>query len=243
MCDVGTAGGVRVPLGRCRQMTAELVGGAVVGIGGLIFVAVVTPGPNNLIVMAEAARGGWTAAVRASVGILAGSTALLALAALGVGAAVAEEPRLLPAIAAGGGLYLIGLGLRWMARSRRSDAGVAREGRRRPVSGTAGLFFFQFLNPKAWVTALTAVSAAQASLGARAVLPIVTAILVAVSIPSLVLWSSCGVALTRRLRRPRFRAWFDRLAGGALVAFALLLMSGLREAFAVWIQHGAGGAG
>lgn len=200
---------------------------AVAGIAGLLFVAVITPGPNNLIVMREAARAGWSAALRASLGIIGGSMALLVLVIGGVGSALAGKPGLSTAIAAAGCLYLTLLGGQLISQSfnprPQPEAGA------QPLlpSGAASLFAFQFLNPKAWITTLTAVSAAQASVGAKSALPLLVTLLLLISVPSLALWSSCGVMLTRCLERQLFRVWFDRSAGGLLLGSALLLMFGI----------------
>jgi LysE type translocator len=90
---------------------------ALMGITGLLFVATITPGPNNLTVMREAARAGWRAALAATIGIVAGSVTLLTLVIVGVGTAAGGRPHLAAAMAAGGGLYLSLLGGRLIAGS------------------------------------------------------------------------------------------------------------------------------
>ena len=89
-------------------------------------------------------------------------------------------------------------------------------------AGLAGLFAFQFLNPKAWVMALTAAAAIRAShpLSAFARLaPVFTVIPAA----CLFLWASAGSLLSSALRRAAVRAWFDRAMGLLLFGSAALL--------------------
>ncbi len=197
-----------------------------VGIAGLLLVALITPGPNNLIVMNAAARAGWRAALRAGAGIVTGSVTLLAMVAAGVGSALDRQPRVATVMAAIGCLYLSLLGGRLIARSfgPGSRPATSRSG---SPAGATGLFVFQFANPKAWITLSAVVASAESQLAATPALPLLAALLLLISIPSLAFWSSCGMLVTRRLERPRFRSWFDRAAGGLLLGSALLLIAGV----------------
>lgn len=194
----------------------------ILGIAGLLIAGAITPGPNNFIVMREAARAGWRGALPAIAGIVVGSLALLLLAAAGVGTVLAAEPRLARAVAAVGCLYLAWLGVRLVAASRRLEAGAADS----PdlPTGPWGVFAFQFLNPKAWLLVLTVAASAQAELGPVAALPLLAALFVVVPAACLALWAGAGVALEGRLRQGPARRWFDRSMGVLLVGSALLLL-------------------
>ncbi len=93
---------------------------------GALVAAALTPGPNNFVVMRAAARGGLIRALPPIAGIVLGSLALLAVVAAGAGAAFEAEPRLEPALAIAGCLYLVYLGIRLLA----SGSGAPRPGRR-----------------------------------------------------------------------------------------------------------------
>lgn len=188
---------------------------------GLIVLGVITPGPNNLVVLREAARSGWRGVAPAIAGIVAGGTVLLALASFGVGAVVATQPRATAAITAVGCLYLTLLGVRF-ATSR--PRGAAEPPSEELPAGGWGLFVFQFLNPKAWLLFLTVSAAVSTDLGTRAALVPLLAVFVLVSAASLALWSWAGITLQRLFAVPAARTWLDRGTGVLLIACALLLL-------------------
>jgi threonine/homoserine/homoserine lactone efflux protein len=190
---------------------------------GLLLAGAITPGPNNFVVLREAARGGWRGALPAIAGVVAGSLALLLLATGGAGAALAAVPRLAPAIATAGGLYLAWLGIRLIASRPRGDGEESAASDGLPA-GTWGLFVFQFLNPKAWLLALTVTASVQPELGTVRALPTLAVLFAVVPALCLGLWAWAGVALARRLERPEVRIRLDRTMGSLLSASALLLL-------------------
>lgn len=198
---------------------------ALMGIAGLLLVGAITPGPNNLVVMREAAHAGWRGALLAILGIVAGGLALLAMVAAGAGPVLAAVPGLAVALTVGGCAYLAFLGIRHIAASGRAAAQGEAEAQGLPT-GVLGLFVFQFLNPKGWVTVLTVTAAAQAALGAAA-LPSLVVFYTVIPAICLTLWSCLGMLTTRLLQRPTFKPRLDRTMGALLVVAALLL---LREA-------------
>jgi homoserine/homoserine lactone efflux protein len=196
---------------------------ALIGVAGLVLVAAITPGPNNLVVMRLAARSGFVRTLPAIAGIVLGGLAMLVLVSLGAGTVFAAEPVLRTLIAVGGGAYLCWLGCDLVARSFAGGAtGDTPAGTKLPA-GLAGLFGFQFLNPKSWVMVLTAISAMPAAHGATAFLSL-AALFTFIPVVCLGVWSSFGAALAKCLARPRVRAWSDRVMGVLLVASALALV-------------------
>src|SRR5262245_4024395 len=182
----------------------------VVGVGAI------TPGPNNIAVMNAAARAGVMGALPAIAGIVFGSLGLLLLVVAGAGALLAAQPRWRTILTIGGSLYLCYLG----ARLIKGTPGAQADTRPREWAGrqrqAAGLFVFQFLNPKAWAIVLTATTAAGFTLRDVADLAWLSAIFAGVPFLCLVAWSAFGALFTRRLAAPRFRVRFDRAMGGLL---------------------------
>ena len=130
---------------------------------GLLCVAAITPGPNNLVVLRAVGHAGIRGAVPAIISIVLGGLLLLGVMALGTGAVFAAHPSLRRWIGAVGSLYLVWLGMSLCA------GGIAP-----PKTGTAscesplpartlGLIGFQFLNPKSWVMVLTVLAALPAN--------------------------------------------------------------------------------
>lgn len=196
------------------------------GVAGLVTVAAITPGPNNLVVMHAAARTGFAGALPAIAGIIAGGLAMLALAMAGIGVLFANEPRLYLAVAFGGGLYLCWLGARLVIASFASRR-VQAATRELPTTALA-LFGFQFLNPKAWVMVLTVTAAVQGA-GTQHAWWLLAVLFTAIPALCLASWSLLGAALAGALGRPALRKRLDRTLGVLLAASALLLMSTAKD--------------
>ncbi len=214
------------------------------GIAALVGISAITPGPNNVAIMAAAAHRGFRGALPAIAGVVAGSLVMVLLTAAGVGAILASAPAVTALIAIVGCAYLGWLGLRMIgvarggARGAASGvaSGVARSVARsvadadRPDttadvrSGFAGLFLFQFLNPKGWTMVLTAVATAQSIEASIAGTAWLLGIFLIVPVACLSLWALSGAILSRQLARPEFRRRFDRFMGATLVLCALLLL-------------------
>lgn len=184
--------------------------------GLFLLIAAISPGPNNLVVMRVAARNGWAAALPAVTGVIAGGLVLLVLVTAGAGRAFAAWPWLRAMIEIGGVLYLVWLGARLIAAAGR-DAGSMTL-----PAGLAGLFGFQFLNPKGWVMVLTVVAALPATGAADALLHLAP-LFICIPAACLLLWAGMGSALASHLSRPMVRQWTDRALGALLILAALLL--------------------
>jgi homoserine/homoserine lactone efflux protein len=188
---------------------------------GILLVGAITPGPNNFVVMTAGARAGITGAFPALAGIILGTLAMTTVVVFGAGAAFAAEPRLRTAITAAGCLYLAWLGLQLLAtREAATRAGLRRE--THLPSHATGLFFFQFLNPKAWAMVLTVTSGVHSGVG-TARIGYLIALIVLIPTVCLALWAWLGTLMTRGMARPRAALWFERSMGALLVLSALLL--------------------
>jgi threonine/homoserine/homoserine lactone efflux protein len=190
---------------------------------GLLGVAAITPGPNNLIVLHAAGRAGVRGAIPAIVGVVAGGLLLLAVLALGVDAVFAAHPLLRRWIAVLGGLYLTWLGMTLVAEGiapRRTNAAPRKS---TLPTGTLALLGFQFLNPKSWVMVLTVLAALPVA-GWRGYLTL-AGLFVLIPTLCLLLWAGLGAYLARWLAQPRIRRSVDTLMGALLVACAVLLLT------------------
>lgn len=181
---------------------------------GLLIVAAVTPGPNNVMVMTAAMKGGWTAAMKTLFAIVSGSLLLFFLIRSGLDAVSLNIPLFASAIAIAGAVYLAWLGLSLM---RLAALKSQRSGEIHSMSamGVAG---FQLINPKGWVLMSVFVAG---SAETSAVLLI--AILVVVFVSCLTLWALAGVALSSFYANSTIRFWVDRAMGAFLLIFSVLL--------------------
>lgn len=182
------------------------------------FVMSITPGPNNVLLAASGMRFGVRRSIPQLIGTLVGVAAMIALVAAGLGEVFAAMPWLQIALKIGGGCYLLWLAWHLWRSSELSDASLVR-----PMSAlrSAG---FQFINPKAWVMALSLVSGFLAPGPGYLVASIVALTVFAiVQCPSCLVWVGFGAALRRWLSSPWSLAIFNRglavATAGTIVLF------------------------
>ena len=181
------------------------------GLTAFAFVSSITPGPNNLMIMASGANFGVTRSVPHALGISGGFGAMIVLVGLGLAQIFDAFPALKAVLAVLSVIYLL-----WLAWKIANAAPPEA----RTADGTPMTFLqaaaFQWVNPKAWTMALTAVTLYTAG-GPWAVVP-VAAWFTVVNLPSISVWLLMGVQVRRWLTSPaRLRA-FNWTMAGLLVA-------------------------
>jgi threonine/homoserine/homoserine lactone efflux protein len=180
------------------------------------FVTSITPGPNNLMLMASGVNFGFRRTIPHMLGIGIGFLSLLLGVGFGLGAVLAAYPVLHMALKVGGGAYLLYLAWRIaMARSMGSADEEADEARPMTFLEAAA---FQWVNPKAWVMAVTAMA-----IYTNPQAPFLSVVLVAVAfalvnLPCVSTWAGFGVALRGFLSDPVRLKWFNIAMGLLLVA-------------------------
>jgi threonine/homoserine/homoserine lactone efflux protein len=179
------------------------------------FTTSITPGPNNMMLFASGVNFGFRRTVPHMLGIGAGFFSLLLGVGLGLGALLRTVPALYTALKFAGGIYLVWIAWK-IATSRALSGGKDSV---KPMS-----FFvaaaFQWVNPKAWVMAVTAMATyTNPDLYLASVL-IVGLAFAAVNIPSVSTWAGFGSALSEWLSDPVRLKWFN-------VTMAVLLVLSL----------------
>ncbi|WP_233257823.1 LysE family translocator [Micromonospora sp. S4605] len=110
-------------------------------------VLMVTPGPDMMFVLANAARYGTRAGVVAALGVAAGEAVHVAAVVCGLAALVSASPVLFTAIRWAGAAYLIVLGVRALRRAGGPVDAVTEQGGRARRAFLRGLVT-NLLNPK-----------------------------------------------------------------------------------------------
>ena len=176
----------------------------------------ITPGPNNTMLLASGVNFGFVRTVPHMFGIAGGFATLLFGVGLGLGAVLKAYPALDLALKIAGGAYL--LYLAWKIAMSRS---LAAKGEAKAVPIT---FFqaaaFQWVNPKAWVMAVTAMAVYTNPEAPFLSMLLVTAAFAAVNLPSVSVWAGFGMALRGFLADPVRLKWFN-IAMGVLLAATL----------------------
>lgn len=176
------------------------------------FVSSITPGPNNLMLMASGANFGFRRTLPHMLGVGIGFTVMI----LGVGVGLIQLFDAYPL----SHLILTGLSVAymlWLAWKTATAAGI-REGdaQGRPMTFLQAAAF-QWVNPKAWAMALTAITAYAPD---RTLWAICWVALVfgAINLPSVSTWTVLGQQMARVLRQHRHRVVFNWVMAGLLLA-------------------------
>jgi threonine/homoserine/homoserine lactone efflux protein len=186
-------------------------------------VASITPGPNNLLLMRSGAAFGVRRTLWHLVGVQTGFAGLMVLAHLGIGVILLALPAAFTVLRWGCFAYL--LWLAWLilrdARSRNA-ASAAAPGR--PMRYIEGMLF-QLINPKAWMMAITSVSAFYAG-AVPTTVDLAAAMLLCLSIggPSMLIWAAWGAAVDQLLKQPRARQAFSYVMALLVIGSAIWML-------------------
>ncbi|MEP3295733.1 MAG: LysE family translocator [Pseudoruegeria sp.] len=173
-------------------MTYELF----IALTGFAFVSSVTPGPNNLMLMASGANFGFRRTVPHMLGIGLGFTFMTALVGVGLAHVFAAYPMTHVILKIGSVVYMS-----WLAwKIATAAAPKERHAEARPITFLQAAAF-QWVNPKAWAMALTAVTVYAGSGGTEAVL-MVALIFGVINLPSVSIWTVLGQQMRRFLTNP-----------------------------------------
>jgi threonine/homoserine/homoserine lactone efflux protein len=178
------------------------------------FVASITPGPTNILVLSNSARYGLVAAVPIIFGACASAATIVLLVGSGAGASLTAWPFVQTAMQWIGVAWLSYLA--WQIFNAPAEAVTTQNADARlGLLGAAGL---QLINPKTWMMALAVVSVfAGAGEQRLAHVMVLSLAFFLISLPCLGVWALLGAGSTRWLRSPRSMQRFNR-------SMALLLL-------------------
>ncbi|RZW09450.1 MAG: LysE family translocator [Rhodobacteraceae bacterium] len=169
----------------------------VLPLAAFAFVTSVTPGPNNLMLMASGANFGFARTIPHMLGVALGFVFLASVVGLGLAGLFERWPRIYDVMLAVSVGYLLWLAWRIANAGQVKEKGAAR----RPLTFLEAAAF-QWVNPKAWAMALTAVTVYAPGPGFAAVAA-VALIFGAINLPSVGSWCLLGVQLRAFLSNPR----------------------------------------
>ncbi len=176
------------------------------------FVSSITPGPNNLMLMASGANFGVRRTVPHMLGISLGHAVMVFLVGMGLAAIFLAWPPALVILKGASAVYML-----WLAW-RIAHAAAPGEGQ---AGGRPFTFLqaaaFQWVNPKAWAMALTAVTVYAPGTGSLAMLA-VAIVFAAVNLPSVSVWAWLGQQVRVLLTSPVRLRVFNWTMAALLVA-------------------------
>ncbi len=176
------------------------------------FVSSITPGPNNLMLMSSGATFGWTRTLPHLFGVALGFALMVLLVGIGVVQVFNLWPisyLILKVLSVG---YLLFLAYKIATSSETSGTKI----KSKPMTFIQAVLF-QWVNPKAWTMALTAVSVYAPD---KALVSVVYVSLVfcIVNFPSVSIWAFMGERLQSVLDKPKSLLFFNRCMALLLVA-------------------------
>ncbi|MGN8343637.1 LysE family translocator [Pseudomonas sp. SMV71] len=183
----------------------------------------ITPGPNNTMLLASGVNFGFNRTIPHMLGITCGFFSLVLAVGLGLGAVFQTYPFLYTALRYIGAAYL--LYLAWKI-AHSGPVGDSQPEDHTPISYW-GAAAFQWVNPKAWIMAIGAISTYTPLQGYFVNVVVIAAVFALINLPSVSLWVVCGTLLRNLLRDRRWLRLFNWGMALLLVAslYPLLLES------------------
>ncbi len=189
-------------------------------VAAFALVCTITPGPNNLMLTSAGARFGLRRTLLHVVGISAGMGLMLLAVSLGLGELFAAQPMVQSALRWIGSAYLLWLG--WLI-GRAGAPSLAQEARGKPMAFHQAVLF-QFVNPKAWMMSLSAISSF--TLAGEAYWGSVTwliALFCLICLGSCLTWAQFGVQVGQLLKTPLSWRRFNGVMGLLTAACVLMI--------------------
>jgi threonine/homoserine/homoserine lactone efflux protein len=185
-------------------MTYELL----LALLGYAFVTSITPGPNNMMLMASGANFGLRQSVPHMLGISIGHSVMVFLVGVGLAGLIHAVPAFSVGLKVVSVVYMLWLAWK-IAHSAAPEHGK--------LGGKPFTFLqaaaFQWVNPKAWGMAVTATSVYAPDATITSYL-MVAGVFAATNLPSIAVWTYAGQKLRRFLTSPdRLRAFNWTMAG------------------------------
>ena len=183
-----------------------------------------TPGPNNLMILTSGVNFGMKRSIPHLMGITLGFCFMIFCVGMGLQTMFTVVPQLETILKYGGTAYL--LWLAWKIAHSAPPSSSATEGTSAKPMGFWAATAFQWVNPKAWFMAISAIttyasSAENAEVGSKlSQVLLVVLIFGAVNLPLVACWGWFGSAMRRFLQDPKNLKMFN-------VTMAILLVASL----------------
>ncbi|WP_376709755.1 LysE family translocator [Pseudochrobactrum lubricantis] len=177
------------------------------------FVTSITPGPNNLMLLASGVNFGFRRTIPHMLGIGIGFLSLLLGVGYGLGAVLETAPALYVGLKFAGGAYMLYLAYK-IATS--TSVGRVDDESAQPMSFMQA-WLFQWVNPKAWVMAVTAMASYTVHDAYSLSVLLIGVVFAMINVPSVSSWAAFGSLLRQWLEDPVRLKWFNLTMAALLV--------------------------
>jgi len=188
---------------------------------GFAFATSITPGPNNIMLMASGVNYGFGRSLPHMAGIATGFFIMLLLVGFGVGQLLAATPWLYLSLKIVSVIYLCWLA--WRVATSGAVKETAGANAARPMNFIEAALF-QWVNPKAWAMAVTAAAAYTVPTDYGFSLLLISVVYVLVGTPCMGVWTAFGVGMRSLLKDPARVRIFNIAMAGLLVASFVPIM-------------------
>jgi len=179
------------------------------------FVTSVTPGPNNTMLLASGLNYGFVRSLPHVLGISIGFAVMVMGVGAGLGRLFEAYPSLYTVLRIVGGAYLMYLA--WQIATAAPMGDASTHGRPFGFWKAAG---FQWVNPKAWIMAIGAITTYFPTGGGMQAVVVLSLLFALVNAPSVTVWVTFGTTLRRWLTDLRHLRVFN-------VSMAIMLVLSL----------------
>ncbi|NNN44862.1 MULTISPECIES: LysE family translocator [unclassified Vibrio] len=181
------------------------------------FVSTFSPGPNNIMLMTSGANVGFIRTIPHMLGVTLGFSIMVLLVGIGLTDLFQRYPWMQHGLHIACSGYLIYLAFK-IAFSSPTQAKQDYQ----PMSFLSAVLF-QWVNPKGWSMALTAVSVFNPS-ASWLQLMVIALVFIMVNIPSVSVWAAAGKQLSYWMNDSRYVRWFNGIMGGLLLLSVLPML-------------------
>ena len=187
------------------------------------FVASITPGPTNILVLSHSSRFGLTTTWPIILGACAAAALLVLVVGTGLGDVLARHATIQTVLSWAGIAWLSWMAWQiFSAPAEAIDPDKPVEGPRLALAGAAGL---QLVNPKTWMMALAVVSVFAGAEADRTVRVLwLSLAFFAISIPCMTAWAYLGRGAARFCRSAVAMGRFNRVMAVLLLVSAWLTL-------------------
>lgn len=184
------------------------------------FVTSITPGPNNIMLLASGINFGLKRTMPHAIGVSLGFFVMLLAVGIGIGALIKSSPIIYNILKYLGALYLL-----WLAWKTAISHSVEQNSNKQGSPLTLlEAALFQWINPKSWMMAISGITLYTSPQYPYISMLLVAIIFTLINFPCVAIWATLGHSLRERLKNPKILKLFNFIMGGLLALSAISVL-------------------
>ncbi|MGK5614814.1 LysE family translocator [Proteus mirabilis] len=184
------------------------------------FVTSITPGPNNIMLLASGINFGLKRTMPHAIGVSLGFFVMLLAVGIGIGTLIKSSPIIYNILKYLGALYLL-----WLAWKTAISHSVEQNSNKQGSPLTLlEAALFQWINPKSWMMAISGITLYTSPQYPYISMLLVAIIFTLINFPCVAIWATFGHSLRERLKNPNILKLFNFIMGGLLALSAISVL-------------------